>query len=106
MRRDEMALLISCAVCEPDESRRMPDRVTREPIGHIFAGVTRAGEASRRPYEEKFKCCGACQQSQIAFETVEFGRKNPTRECGAWGTRNRRQNQTRRPKPIAKPVEI
>ena len=29
----------------------MPDYVTRLRVGHVFAGVTRAGEASRRPYE-------------------------------------------------------
>jgi hypothetical protein len=43
-------------ICDIDETQRIPDRVTWRHIGHIFVGVTRAGEASRRPYEEKFKC--------------------------------------------------
>jgi hypothetical protein len=34
-------------------ARRIPDRVTRRQMGHAFAGVTRAGEVSRRPYEGK-----------------------------------------------------
>ena len=38
------------------ERRRRRDRVTPGHVGYILAGVTRAGEASRRPYEEKFKC--------------------------------------------------
>src|SRR5580658_7692666 len=33
----------------------MPDRAKRKQIAHVFAGVTRAGAASRRPYEEKAK---------------------------------------------------
>ena len=39
-------------VCEIGGTRRMPSRVARREIGHIFSGVTRAGEASRRPYGE------------------------------------------------------
>jgi hypothetical protein len=31
----------------------MPDHVTRLQVGRVFAVVTRAGEASRRPYESK-----------------------------------------------------
>jgi hypothetical protein len=41
---------------DASETRRMRDRVTPGHVGYILAGVTRAGEASRRPYEEKFKC--------------------------------------------------
>jgi hypothetical protein len=48
------------ANAEAEKPRRITDRVTQRHISHIFAGVTRAGEASRRPYEEKFKCRGAC----------------------------------------------
>jgi hypothetical protein len=43
---------------EKDSARRRPDRVTPRHIGHVFAGVTRAGAASERPYEEKSKCDG------------------------------------------------
>jgi hypothetical protein len=47
----------------------MTDRVTPMQIGHIFAGVTRAGEAaSRRPYAEKFGGFGGSQQSHLKFE--------------------------------------
>ena len=35
-----------------DGTWRMLDRVTSTQIGRIFARVTRAGEASRRPYGE------------------------------------------------------
>jgi hypothetical protein len=41
---------------EKDRARRRPDRVTARQIGNVFAGVTRAGAASGRPYEEKGKC--------------------------------------------------
>ena len=43
-------------IYDGDRTRRMQDRVAPRHIAHIWAGVTRAGEASRRPYEEKFKC--------------------------------------------------
>ena len=39
---------------EAEKPRRITDRVTARHIAHIFAGVTRAGAASERPYEEKF----------------------------------------------------
>src|SRR5580704_12970039 len=42
-------------IFEAIETRRMRDRVTRRQVGHIFAGVTRAGAASERPSEEKIK---------------------------------------------------
>ncbi len=46
----------------------MLDRVRATQIGHIFARVTRAGEASRRPYAEKFNGFGGSQQSHLRFE--------------------------------------
>ncbi len=50
---------------EADGTRRMLDRVTSTQKGHIFARVTRAGEASRRPYAEKFDGFGGSQYSQF-----------------------------------------
>jgi hypothetical protein len=53
------ARCIGC-IYEGDGTRRMPDRVTRRIIGHIFLGVRRTGESiasqsqrrlTRRPYE-------------------------------------------------------
>ena len=38
------------SIYEADGTRRMRDRVTSTQVGHIFVRVTRAGEASRRPY--------------------------------------------------------
>jgi hypothetical protein len=63
------------------------DRVTAAQIGHIFVGVIRAGAASGRPYEEKFKCGGACQQSYFKFEmalftSCVFARPMKRGECG------------------------
>jgi hypothetical protein len=52
-------------IYEADRTRRMLDRVTSTQRGHIFARVTRAGEASRRPYAEKFNGFGGSQQSQL-----------------------------------------
>ena len=46
----------------------MLGRVTSTQIGHIFARVTRAGEASRRPYAEKFDGFGGSQQSHLKFQ--------------------------------------
>ncbi len=46
----------------------MLERVTSTQIGHIFARVTRAGEASRRPYAEKFDGFGGSQQSHLKFQ--------------------------------------
>ena len=40
-------------IYETDGMRRTSDRVTRWQIAYVFAGVTRAGAASERPYGEK-----------------------------------------------------
>jgi len=44
-----MVLLMSCGLTRQAE-RRTSDCVTRRQMGHVFAGVTRAGAASERPY--------------------------------------------------------
>jgi hypothetical protein len=49
----------------------MPHRVTPTELGHIFVGVTRAGEASRRPYGEKIDCRRAYQQNDLNFQIDE-----------------------------------
>ncbi len=36
-----------------DGTRELSSLTTRGQMGHVFAGVTRAGAASRRPYEGK-----------------------------------------------------
>ena len=58
-------------VYEADGTWRMLDRVTSTQIGHIFARVTRAGEASRRLYGEKFNGFGGSQQSHLKFQIEE-----------------------------------
>jgi hypothetical protein len=41
-------------------SNANPSPFTRAQVGHIFVGVSRAGEASRRPYEGKCNDSGKC----------------------------------------------
>ena len=71
----------------------MPDRVRPTQIGHIFAGVTRAGEASRRPLRGEIQMPQS--MSTEPSEISDWGNgdgerkfKKRTRECGVGlGTR-------------------
>ena len=54
------------------EMRRMTDRVTRRQIGHIFKGVTRAGEASRRPYGKNSNAAERVQKKEEGLKTLPY----------------------------------
>jgi hypothetical protein len=54
------------------EMRRMTDRVTRKQIGHIFKGVTRVGEASRRPYGKNSKAAERVQKKGEGLKTLPY----------------------------------
>jgi phage terminase large subunit GpA-like protein len=54
------------------EMRRMTDRGTRRQIGHIFKGVTRAGEASRRPYEKNSNAAERVQKKKEGLKTLPY----------------------------------
>ena len=63
-------------IYEADETE-IPDRVTPTQVGHIFAGVTRAGAASERRYAEKFKYRRARQRSYRALRWEHRRTKTP-----------------------------
>ncbi len=61
---------------EIDEAQKMRNQVTWSEIGHIFAGVTRAGAASRRPYGEKFYSRERTPCANTAHGAPRSNRKN------------------------------
>lgn len=56
-------------ICEADGTRGVSSPLTRRRMAHVFAGVTRAGAASRRPYGEKTDCGRGIQQSFVEIQT-------------------------------------
>ena len=56
-------------IFEADGARGMSSLLTRRQMAHVFAGVTRAGAASGRPYGEKTNCGRGSQRSCVEIQT-------------------------------------
>jgi hypothetical protein len=65
-------------ISEADGTRRMPDRVTRRQMGHIFAGVRRAGAASGAPTGRNAAAAEEVNRaiSELKFEMEERANAN------------------------------